>query len=142
MEPVSTSSDEHLPKQYPSKIKLAAFPRWAKGSREAASEGPAVRKTHPGIGYFVKKCPFQKYYFFLIWIKFQKQLLIRRDSTSICPSGLSKCPFVEVKSQEQFLFNSFHFKSFQISNFLIFHNFLLKFLNTFHTNTWWSVVQY
>ena len=52
---------------------------------------------HPGIRRFVKSALFEKKkFFFLISMKLiKKELPIREDSTSTCPSGLSKCPFVK-----------------------------------------------
>ena len=71
-----------------------------------------------------KSVLFQKNSFFLIWIKFQKQLLIRENLTSPCPSDVSKCrfvkqrcPYIEVKSP---------FSRTILSNF-IFHNFCVKY---------------
>ena len=45
----------------------------------------------------IKKCTFWKTLFLQLIQKCQKQLPIRGDTTSTCPSGLFKCPFVKWK---------------------------------------------
>ena len=58
----------------------------------------------PGIGHSNKSSLFKEETVFLnLNQKGQKQLPIRGDSISSCPSGLSKCPFVKLN----FFFHNF-----------------------------------
>ena len=78
------------------------------------------RKTkHPGIRHFIKSALFEKKNIFLNMNQtYQKWLPIRGNSTSTCPSRLSKCP-----SWWTIWSNSF----FYINNFIILHSFCLKY---------------
>ena len=69
---------------------------------------------HPRIRHFVKSALFEKKFIFLNinWIC-QKQLPIRVDSTSTCPSGFSKCSFVPFCwSDKSPFYRTFWFNSF------------------------------
>ena len=104
--------------------------------------GPIWEKKHPQIGRFVKNASFKKN-FFLIWIKsFKKNLWLGKIQLPLAfldyPNAhLSNKEALLLKwkalSQEQFVFNYFHFFKSEISSFFI--TFIWNFL-TYFTHTW------
>ena len=97
------------------------------------------RKSILGLDALFKSVLFQKNSFFLIWIKFQKQLLIRENLTSTCPSDVSKCRFV--KQRCPFIDAKSPFSR-TISYFIIF---VWNIFNTYFTHLLdgvWYIIKY